>query len=270
MIKKRLVKLVGILTIFLCLVGITNVSAEYINKINRKEIETAVLAQVEEAKKEEQEEQKKKEEERKQQEEAQTQQIQVQRTQNNTYTPQLSENNIIIPGVLSKNLMKDYDGSNFYLNHDINGNYSNIGVPYIDFRTNFYTRKTILYAHSSPSGNGPFQALQNYHNNPGYFYGHRYITVNFEGNTYRYEIFSVYVSTANSDEDYGLEYFYRMNYGDEEWSNKIQEYKNNSEYDTGVSVSGNDRILILQTCSMDSAYYERYYRYNLLIMAKLV
>lgn len=268
MIRKRLGKLVGILTIFLCLVGITNVSAEYNYKFNKKEIETAVLNQVEEAKKEEQEEQKKKEAEELQRQ--QEEQIQVQRTQNSTYTPQLSGNNIIIPGVLSKNLMKDYDGSNFYLNHDINGNYSNIGVPYIDFRTNFYTRKTILYAHSSPSGNGPFQALQNYHNNPGYFYGHRYITVNFDGATYTYEIFSVYVSTANSDEDYGLEYFYRMNYGDEEWANKIQEYKNNSEYDTGVPVSGNDRILILQTCSMDSAYYERYYRYNLLIMAKLV
>ena len=50
----------------------------------------------------------------------------------------------------------------------------------------------------------------------------------------------------------------------------IQKYKNNSEYDTGVSVSSNDKILILQTCSMDPNYYEQYYRYNLLIMGKLV
>ena len=266
---KKLGKLVSVLTILLCLVGITNVSAEYINKINQKEIEIAVLNQVEEAKKEEQEEQKKKEEEQRKQQE-QEQQIQVQRTQSNqTYSEQLSGNNIIIPGVLSKNLATD-DGSNFYLDHDINGNYNGIGVPYKDFRTNFYTRKTIIYAHSTPSGNGPFNGLQNYHNNPGYYSGHRYITVNYNGSTYTYQIFSVYVSTANSDEDEGLEYFYIMNYSDEAWANKIQEYKNKSEYETGVPVSGNDKILILQTCSMDGAYYERYYRYNLLIMAKLV
>ena len=87
----------------------------------------------------------------------------------------------------------------------------------------------------------------------------------------------VWIDVANIQEDWDLVRAIAtlvktitMNYSDEEWSNKIQEYKNNSEYDTGVPVSGNDRILILQTCSMDSAYYERYYRYNLLIMAKLV
>lgn len=260
---KRLGKLVSIFMILSCLVGITNVSAEYIHKFDNKKIETAVLNHVKKSEELEQEEQKKKEEEQKQQE------IQVQRT-NEVYTPQVSGNNITIPGVLTKDLMKDYEGSFSYINHDKYGNYDPNGVPFIDFRNNFQTRKTIIYAHSNMNGNGPFQALQNYHNNPGYFNNHRYITINFDGNTYTYEIFSVYVSTANSDDDYGLEYFYTMNYSDDAWNSKIQEYKNNSEYDTGVSVSGNDKILILQTCSMDLNYYEKYYRYNLLIMAKLV
>jgi len=92
-----------------------------------------------------------------------------------------------------------------------------------------------------------------------------------------------------------------MNYSDNEWAQKIQEYKNNSDYDTGVEVSANDKslilqtcsmdsryyknnsdydtgvevsandkILILQTCSMDSRYYKKYYRYNQLVMAKLI
>ena len=264
---KRLGKLVSILTIFLCLVGITNVSAEYRYKFNKKELELAFLDQVAIAVDEDKEERNEQEE---------VKQLEVQE-QNENYVPQtqpiyqetLTGNNIVIPGVLSNNLATD-DGSNFYLNHDINGNYNGVGVPYKDFRTDFDTRKTLIYAHSSPSGNGPFNALQNYHNNPGYFYGHRYITVNYNGNTYTYEIFSVFVSTANSDEDEGLEYYYIMNYTDEAWANKLNEYKSKSEYDTGVGVSPNDRILILQTCSMDSAYYERYYRYNLLIMAKLV
>ena len=61
-----------------------------------------------------------------------------------------------------------------------------------------------------------------------------------------------------------------MDYSDNEWNERINYYKSKSEYDTGVEVNGNDKILILQTCSMDPAYYEKYYRYNLLIMAKLV
>ena len=166
-------------------------------------------------------------------------------------------------------LMND-DGSSFYLNHDLNGNYDGRGVPFVDFRNDFTGRKTIVYAHSSMSGNGPFNALQNYHYNPGYFYNNRYITVQYNGRTYTYEIFSVYVSLADNEYSDGLEYYYRMNYSDEEWNQVLQGYKNHSEYDTGVSVNGSDKILILQTCSMDPNYYAKYYRYNLLIMGKLI
>ena len=188
--------------------------------------------------------------------------------QDNSYQEQ-SYNRIRVAGI-DLPLMKDYSGDNFYLNHNIYGEYDGLGVPYIDFRTDFNTRKTIIYSHSSTMGNGPFQALQNYHNNQWFFENNRYITVEYEGNTYTYEIFSVYVSLANDVNDEGLEYFYVMNYSDSNWENRIQWYKNNSEYDTGVSVSGSDKILILQTCSMDPNYYEQYYRYNLLVMGKLI
>ena len=190
--------------------------------------------------------------------------------QENTYSqPAISGNSINIPGVLNKHLMKD-DGSYYYLDRNINGVYDGIGVPFIDSRNNFYTRKTIIYAHSSPYGNGPFQALQNYHKNKGYYDAHKYITINYNGNTYNYLIFSVYVSLANSEEEEGLEYFQNMDYNNYEWGNAINRYKSHSEYETGVSVNSNDKIIILQTCSMDPAYYEKYYRYNLLIMGKLV
>lgn len=184
--------------------------------------------------------------------------------------PEVLENRIQVGNVISNSLMKDNDGSNFYLNHNINGIYDGRGVPYIDFRTDPGDRKAIIYSHSSTSGNGPFQNLQNYHYNKGYYDANRYITINYEGNTYTYEIFSVYVSLADSEDSEGLEYFHNMSYSNDEWAETIQKYKNNSEYDTGVQVSGNDRIIILQTCSMDPNYYEQYYRYNLLIMGKLI
>lgn len=184
--------------------------------------------------------------------------------------PSVGANNIQIAGVLARNLMKDETGENVYLNHNINGEYDGIGVPYIDFRTDFNNRKTIIYAHSSPNGNGPFQALQNYHYNKGFYDSHPYIVINYNGMQYTYQIFSVYVSVADSEESEGLEYYHRMYYDDQEWGERIQWYKNNSEYDTGVSVSASDKILILQTCSMDPNFYQRYYRYNLVIMAKLI
>ena len=179
-------------------------------------------------------------------------------------------NSIKISNSLNSTLMKDNSGDYFYLNHNENGVYDGRGVPFIDYRTNFQTRKTIIYAHSSLSGNGPFQVLQNYHNNPGFYQNNKYIDIHYQDRDYRYEIFSVYVSLADNDMSEGLEYFREMDYSDSEWANTIQKYKNNSEYETGVSVNQNDKILILQTCSMDPNYYEKYYRYNLVIMAKLI
>ncbi len=162
------------------------------------------------------------------------------------------------------------DGSYYYLDHDLNGNYNNVGMPIIDFRTNFNTKKTLVYAHSAKDGRSPFNYLQNYHNNQGFYNSHKYITVNYGGRTYKYEIFSVYISTANGAYDEGLEYFRNTYYTDTEWDETVKWYKSLSEYDTGVEVSGNDKILILQTCAMDNNYYKKYYRANLLVMAKLI
>ncbi len=179
------------------------------------------------------------------------------------------EGTISVAGI-QKCLMKDELGNHYYLNHNLRGEDDGIGVPYIDFRHDFTERKTIIYSHSSMQGNGQFQRLQNYHNNPGFYSNNRYITVNYKGETYNYEIFSVYVSVADSEESEGLEYFHKNYYTDSDWEKTIQKYRNNSEYDTGVSVSGNDKILILQTCSMDPNYYQKYYRYNLLVMGRLI
>ena len=168
-----------------------------------------------------------------------------------------------------KDLVSD-DGSFYYLDHTLDGKKNYRGVPFIDYRHDFTNRKTIIYSHSAKDGSAPFNYLQNYNGNKSFFDAHKYIYVNYGGKTYTYLIFSAYVSVANDDYDEGLEY-YRVNYySDSEWATKIQEYKNNSDYETGVEVSANDKILILQTCSMDSRYYKKYYRYNQLVMAKLI
>lgn len=182
----------------------------------------------------------------------------------------INGNKIEIPGIYENYLMKDTTGEHFFLNHNINGVYDGIGVPYVDFRHDFTDIKTILYGHSSTAGNGPFQVLQNYYNNPSFFFEHPIINITYNGVHYSYQIFSVYVSLADNEQSEGLEFYHRMTYTPDEWESTLQKYKSNSLYDTGISVNRNDKILILQTCSMDPNYYAKYYRYNLLIMAKLV
>lgn len=181
----------------------------------------------------------------------------------------LTSNSIQVAGT-SRTLMKDQKGEHFYLNHNLQGDYDGIGIPYIDYRYDFTGRKTIIYAHSIKSGNGPFQILQNYHNNFSFYKEHPIITIHYENKTYTYQIFSVYVSTADSEESEGLEFFHRDYYTKKDWDKTLQKYKSYSQYDTGISVDANDKILILQTCSMDDQYFEKYYRYNLLVMGKLV
>ncbi len=178
--------------------------------------------------------------------------------------------NSIKVGSIYDNLMND-DGSLYYLNRNMNGVEDGRGVPFLDSRNDLNGRKSIIYAHSSPDGvSGPFNGLQNYHNNYNYFQNNRYITINYNGRTYTYEIFSVYISTADNEDSEGLKYYYKMDYSDEEWQQDLNYYKSHSEYDTGVSVNSSDKIVILQTCSMDPNYFEKYYRYNLLVMGKFI
>ncbi|MBR1386622.1 MAG: class B sortase [Bacilli bacterium] len=180
------------------------------------------------------------------------------------------DNRLQVSNIINSKLMKDTTGDNYYLNHSITGVEDGIGVPYIDYRTDFNMRKTIIYGHSSKTLNAPFQALQKYHNNYNFYKNNKYITINYNGKTYKYEIFSVYVAVAQDRYSDELEYFYKMNYSNSKWEETINLYKSKSQYDTGVSVNKDDKILILQTCSMDDQYYHKYYRANLLIFAKLI
>ena len=58
--------------------------------------------------------------------------------------PKINGNKIEIPGIYENHLMKDTTGEHFFLNHNINGVYDGIGVPYVDFRHDFTDIKTIF------------------------------------------------------------------------------------------------------------------------------
>lgn len=153
--------------------------------------------------------------------------------------------------------------NNYYLRKDINGAYARGGTPFLDYRTNLDTsKKALIYGHNSKYIEMPFKVLENYMDED-YFNNHRYITINTSEKEYKYEIFSVYVETDN----WG---YTSTNYKSNNiWLNHINNLKNKSIYETDTTLSKEDQILILQTCSTNSKY-SKYKKKYLLIISRRV
>lgn len=182
-----------------------------------------------------------------------TQEVVPQQVANN------SVNTMSISGTNKVYKLKQDDGSGKLLDGNQYG--------MIDHRYKDTHKKMIIYGHSNPDGTGLFQYFQNYDGNKSFFDKHKYITVNYEGIIYTYEIFSVYNQRLTSDPD-TTEYYMSLYYPDAYLYNKaLQSYKNKSQYDTGVTLNADCKILIIQTCSMNP---NRVGRTNLLIFGKLI
>ena len=128
----------------------------------------------------------------------------------------------------------------------------------------------LIYGHSFKNGGGPFNYLQNYYTNPSFYKDHKYIYIDYNYVHRTYEIFSIYKMNATDKKDAKLEYFNNVYYPySETYEEALNNYKNNSLYDTNVNVNKNDKILILQTCTIDSDQ-GKYYKSYILIFAKRI
>ena len=159
---------------------------------------------------------------------------------------------------INKPVLK-YTDNSYYLTHDSYGNYDGWGSIYMDYRTSLGDRKILIFGHSSPSVDVPFNELENYYDK-SFYQKHKYIELIGEEEKYQYEIFSVYVETSDFT-------YMNLKIDDETYNSDLNKYKKNSLYETGVSVGDNDHILILQTCSNNSKY-RKYKKKYLLIIAK--
>lgn len=130
--------------------------------------------------------------------------------------------------------------NDYYLNHLIDKSYNEIGSTFMDYRNKVDDKKIIIYGHNSEVIDTEFKKLNKY-TNKSFYKEHKYmkfITLNRE---YKYEIFSVYIAIDN---------FKHVNLK-ENYYEHINWLKNKSMYNTGVDVTENDDILLIQTC-----YYE--------------
>lgn len=129
-----------------------------------------------------------------------------------------------------------------YLTHAYDKQYSTFGSIFVDMQNSndFTDRNTIIYGHNMKNGS-MFGVLKQYQNE-SYYQGHKYIYIFTESKIYRYEVCSIYTTTADSD-------IYTTTYNEkEDWIAYEQKILNNSIIDTNVSLEKNDTIITLSTC----------------------
>ena len=132
----------------------------------------------------------------------------------------------------------------------------------MDSRTKLGDKKLIIYGHNSRYVRMPFKIFENYYDKK-YLDIHKKIIFNTINEKRVYEIFSVYTETKNWDY-LDIEFPTRKSYFDH-----LNDLKNRSIHDIDVELSGEDEILIIQTCSTHKDY-RNYKKKFLIIVAKRV
>ncbi len=150
---------------------------------------------------------------------------------------------IEIPGTgISYPLMQTEDNA-YYLNHTFSGKVNSSGSIFMETlnSSDFSDLHTIIYGHNMKNGS-MFAGLKNYES-PSYLVSHPNIYIDLADGTHCYQIFSVCEVEADSDS-------YTIGFApDEQYESFLQTLKSRSAYDTGVTVSREDSIITLSTCT---------------------
>ena len=135
------------------------------------------------------------------------------------------------------------EDNDYYLDRDIDKNNSSAGWIYMDYENDVFRedKNIVLYGHNM-NRDFMFHSLRRYADEE-YFKNHRYITFNTLYDDGVWEVFSFYRTMTS------FQYITVMFNDQQEFENLLFEMKSRSMYDTGVEVSGSDRILTLSTCS---------------------
>ena len=131
-----------------------------------------------------------------------------------------------------------------YLTTDFFNKKSDAGALFMDYRNlaQFNDRHTVIYGHYMKDGS-MFHNLHLY-KEESYHESHDVITLQGLYETRTYEIFSVYIESAN---DYEL----NLDALNENYANYLGEIKSRSMFDYEISPSLDDNILTLVTCSYE-------------------
>lgn len=148
------------------------------------------------------------------------------------------------------------DDNSYYLTYDAAGNQSKYGAIFLDYRNSSLAADlhTIIYGHNMLD-EGMFGGLHKYDDESYFKNNDTTFWVATKDHVYTYEIFAVAVVDPEDS-------IYTVGYKNAEvFDAFVQTIKDQSIYDTGVSVSGTDHVLTLSTCSIPN---------RLVVSAKLV
>ncbi len=159
---------------------------------------------------------------------------------------------VLQSGDNSKYLKKD-----FYERSTTNTTSTNYGNIYLDYRciTDGISENTVIHGHTTGKGDGipkqAFRSLYDYRDKQTFIESPiiRYSTLYGE---YTYKICAVFLSTTEPSADNG--YFFNYIYPDMSDSNMvgyIEQVKQRTLYNTGVSLEPTDKIITLSTCIYD-------------------
>ena len=143
-------------------------------------------------------------------------------------------------------VMQTKNNPNFYLKHNFNKEYSDLGVPYIQENCDLATSDNlILYGHHI-SGGRMFGALENY-KSKSFYEEHKSIQFDTLTEQAEYEIVAVFKTVAYSPEGYRY-YDYVGGEDEKAFTEYVAKCKELSLYDTGTNAMYGDRLITLSTC----------------------
>ena len=106
----------------------------------------------------------------------------------------------------------------------------------MDYRSDVSSKQINIYGHNSRYYDVVFKRLEKYLDKD-FYKSNRYISLITVDDVFNYEIFSVNVTDSENHLDFSSSF-----------NDRVKFLKTNSLYDTGVDVSDDDYLLVLQTC----------------------
>jgi len=156
---------------------------------------------------------------------------------------------LYVEGTNIVNVILQGSNNNFYLNRDMFGNHNVNGSVFMDFRNSpdFTDPNTILYGHNM--NNGTMFHNVRYYMQREFFEAHPQIKVFTDERLFIYDIFSAFSTRVDRAYRMDFDYIQVLFESDEEFGSLVDEMMRRSIYDTGITASAQDRLLVLSTCT---------------------
>ena len=143
-------------------------------------------------------------------------------------------------------VMQSRNNPNFYLKHNFEKEYSDLGTPYVQENCDIAeSDNLVIYGHHIKGGK-MFGALEDY-KSKSFYEEHKTILFDTLTEQAEYEIVAVYKTVVYSSE--GFRYYDFVDAeNEEEFNSYVGKCKELALYDTGVTAEYGDRLITLSTC----------------------